>query len=223
MSLSHSMRSGESFSSIVSGFSIIDSSSMPDLKQFIDQSVDNAWLLYAANPRCALAFALALVYIIYYLLQVVKVSYFRLQFIYPSRRFVHRFLCKWVKPNCCYMNWWDRGISQIRKCTNFLLFLNLLAASAQSIRPIMSFQRNESKPFVQKINFPFSPIQKPEFHCQDNKFRRFLVANCSALTEKYYPTLWCFDTHAQTATANAIRGTLPDLKYKRWAQSYRLI
>ncbi|XP_074602783.1 phospholipase ABHD3-like [Brevipalpus obovatus] len=128
MSISHTMRGGESFTSMVSGISIIDPSSMPDLKQFIDQSVDNAWLLYAANPRWALGFALALIYIIYYLLQVVR---------------------------------------------------------------------------------------KPEFYCQDNKFGRFLLANCSVLTEKYWPTLWCFDTHAQTAIANAIRGTLPDLKYKR--------
>ncbi|RWS26817.1 phospholipase ABHD3-like protein, partial [Leptotrombidium deliense] len=35
------------------------------------------------------------------------------------------------------------------------------------------------------------------------------------LHEKYWPTFWCFGTHAQTALANAIRGALPNLKYQR--------
>lgn len=41
--------------------------------QYFDQSLDNALMLYASNPRCAIAFALALIYITYYLLTVVKV------------------------------------------------------------------------------------------------------------------------------------------------------
>ncbi|XP_015790687.1 protein ABHD1 [Tetranychus urticae] len=112
----------------LSALSIIDQFSFLDLKQYLDLSVDNAWLIYATNPRSAIAFVLAIVYIIYYLLKVVK---------------------------------------------------------------------------------------KPDFYCRESRFGSFILKTCPVIQEKFYPTLWCFDTHAQTAIANAIRGAMPNLIYKR--------
>lgn len=74
-------------------------------------------------------------------------------------------------------------------------------------------------------------VKKPEFFCREGedvdkiadyslachtgKFRWFVLANVTQLHEYYWPTFWCFGTHGQTAVANFIRATLPDLKYKR--------
>ncbi|CAM6031671.1 unnamed protein product, partial [Sphagnum compactum] len=56
---------------------------------------------------------------------------------------------------------------------------------------------------------------KPAFFCADGKFRWFLLANCTQIHDKYWPTVWCFGTHAQTAIANYLRGRIPDLRYRR--------
>ena len=49
----------------------------------------------------------------------------------------------------------------------------------------------------------------------EGKFKWFVKAECTQLQERYWPTCWAFGTHAQTALANAIRNTLPNLTYTR--------
>lgn len=58
-------------------------------------------------------------------------------------------------------------------------------------------------------------VRKPAFFCADGKFRWFLSANCTQIHDKYWPTIWCFGTHAQTVFANYLRGRIPDLRYRR--------
>lgn len=58
--------------------------------------------------------------------------------------------------------------------------------------------------------------KQPILACQEGKFKKFLLENCPILQQRYWPTLWCFGTHAQTALANYLRGWLfPDLPYHR--------
>ncbi|XP_023221920.1 phospholipase ABHD3-like [Centruroides sculpturatus] len=57
--------------------------------------------------------------------------------------------------------------------------------------------------------------KQPILACQEGKFKKFLQENCPILQQRYWPTLWCFGTHAQTALANFLRGWLPDLPYHR--------
>lgn len=57
--------------------------------------------------------------------------------------------------------------------------------------------------------------KQPLIVCQNGKFKSFLLDNCPILHDRYWPTFWCFGTHAQTALANILRGRLPDLHYQR--------
>ena len=57
--------------------------------------------------------------------------------------------------------------------------------------------------------------RKPQIVGKESKFKCFIREKCPALNQKFWPTCWAFGTHVQTALANAIRNTLPDLQYER--------
>lgn len=65
------------------------------------------------------------------------------------------------------------------------------------------------------IYYILEVAKQPVLVCQNGKFKSFLLECCPILQERYWPTLWCFGTHAQTAFANILRGRLPDLPYQR--------
>lgn len=65
------------------------------------------------------------------------------------------------------------------------------------------------------IYYLTSVAKQPMFACKEGKFREFLLLNCPILKERYWPTLWCFSTHAQTVLAHLFRGRLPNLPYRR--------
>lgn len=65
------------------------------------------------------------------------------------------------------------------------------------------------------LYYVYGVAKQPLLVCQDGKFKAFLLENCPILHDRYWPTFWCFGTHAQTALANILRGRLPDLNYQR--------
>lgn len=58
-------------------------------------------------------------------------------------------------------------------------------------------------------------VKKPILVTADGRFRWFLLTNCPVISEKYWPTIWCYETHLLTALANFIRGFCSDLHYHR--------
>nr|XP_027203568.1 protein ABHD1-like [Dermatophagoides pteronyssinus] len=58
-------------------------------------------------------------------------------------------------------------------------------------------------------------VKKPILVTSEGRFRWFLLANCPVISEKYWPTIWCYETHLLTALANYIRGFCADLHYHR--------
>jgi hypothetical protein len=59
-------------------------------------------------------------------------------------------------------------------------------------------------------------LQLPILACSNGKFKDFLLANVPILQEKYWPTLWCFESRAQTVLASLLRSRLlPNIKYQR--------
>lgn len=62
-----------------------------------------------------------------------------------------------------------------------------------------------------------SPIK---LHCKPGSKLDHLLRGGSLpiLSELYWPPPWCFDTHAQTVMASAVRRLMmPDIKYDRQA------
>ena len=70
--------------------------------------------------------------------------------------------------------------------------------------------------FIFLIYYLSQVAKKPDVYGKETKFKWFIKANCTVLNEKFWPTCWAFGTHVQTALANAIRNTLPNLKYERY-------
>lgn len=59
-------------------------------------------------------------------------------------------------------------------------------------------------------------FQQPILACSNGKFKDFLLAHVPILQEKYWPTLWCFESRAQTVLASLLRSRLlPSIKYRR--------
>ncbi|KAJ9582949.1 hypothetical protein L9F63_022710, partial [Diploptera punctata] len=57
---------------------------------------------------------------------------------------------------------------------------------------------------------------QPVLACADGKFKDFLLAHLPILQEKYWPTLWCFESRLQTVFASLLRSRLlPNVKYRR--------
>ena len=65
--------------------------------------------------------------------------------------------------------------------------------------------------FIKRFYF-----QQPILACSNGKFKDFLLAHVPILQEKYWPTLWCFESRAQTVLASLLRSRLlPNIKYRR--------
>ncbi|XP_075233529.1 abhydrolase domain containing Hydr1 isoform X2 [Lycorma delicatula] len=59
-------------------------------------------------------------------------------------------------------------------------------------------------------------VKKPILTCSDGKFKNFLLGNVPLINERFWPTIWCFESRAQTLLASLIRSLfLPQIKYKR--------
>ncbi|XP_047482095.1 phospholipase ABHD3-like isoform X1 [Penaeus chinensis] len=58
-------------------------------------------------------------------------------------------------------------------------------------------------------------VKRPLFACRNSAWRMFLEENLTVLHEKYWPTVWCIETHLQTFFASATRAFLPNRDYKR--------
>ncbi|XP_069690269.1 phospholipase ABHD3 [Periplaneta americana] len=59
-------------------------------------------------------------------------------------------------------------------------------------------------------------VKQPMLACSNGKFKEFLLAHVPILQEKYWPTLWCFESRAQTVFASLLRSRLlPNIKYRR--------
>ncbi|VDI45727.1 phospholipase ABHD3-like [Mytilus galloprovincialis] len=41
-------------------------------------------------------------------------------------------------------------------------------------------------------------VKKPQIACKDQKFKSFLLEHCPVLSSKFKPTIWCFESRAQT-------------------------
>ncbi|XP_011494643.1 PREDICTED: abhydrolase domain-containing protein 3-like [Ceratosolen solmsi marchali] len=62
----------------------------------------------------------------------------------------------------------------------------------------------------------FEVVKIPIFVCAKGPFSDFLSANLPILKSKFWPTLWCFESRAQTIFASVIRARiLPHVKYRR--------
>ncbi|XP_049814257.1 phospholipase ABHD3 [Schistocerca nitens] len=59
-------------------------------------------------------------------------------------------------------------------------------------------------------------VKLPTIACAPGKFRQFLEDNVPILKEKFWPTLWCFESRAQTVLASLLRSQLlPEILYRR--------
>ncbi|CAL1684315.1 unnamed protein product [Lasius platythorax] len=59
-------------------------------------------------------------------------------------------------------------------------------------------------------------VKTPLLVCADGPFRSFLEANIPLVQNKFWPTLWCFESRAQTIIASILRSRiLPPIKYRR--------
>ncbi|KAF4532165.1 hypothetical protein B566_EDAN002226 [Ephemera danica] len=62
----------------------------------------------------------------------------------------------------------------------------------------------------------YGAVKQPILACSAGRFRDFLEAHVPAVTEKFWPTVWCFESRAQTVLASVIRQhMLPDIDYRR--------
>ncbi|XP_077286849.1 abhydrolase domain containing Hydr1 [Arctopsyche grandis] len=59
-------------------------------------------------------------------------------------------------------------------------------------------------------------VKRPTLVCRPGPFRDFLVQNVQLLDEKFWPTLWCFESRLQTIIASVLRTSiLADIQYRR--------
>ncbi|XP_015521496.1 phospholipase ABHD3 [Neodiprion lecontei] len=59
-------------------------------------------------------------------------------------------------------------------------------------------------------------VKKPLLVCAPGPFRDFLEKNIPIVTNKFWPTLWCFESRAQTVMASVLRSRyLPKVMYRR--------
>ncbi|CAG5133383.1 unnamed protein product [Candidula unifasciata] len=51
--------------------------------------------------------------------------------------------------------------------------------------------------------------KRPEIACGDEDLRQFIDQHCPISREKYWPTWWCIESHAQTLVRTALQSDLP--------------
>lgn len=57
-------------------------------------------------------------------------------------------------------------------------------------------------------------VQPPTFSCLPGQYREFLELNVPLVKEKFWPTIWCFESRFQTVLASVLRKKL-DVRYSR--------
>ena len=55
--------------------------------------------------------------------------------------------------------------------------------------------------------------QKPLVACYDKRFSKFLDVYVPIVREKYWPTIWCFESRAMTIIRSFLESS-PDIKYE---------
>ncbi|KAJ8680230.1 hypothetical protein QAD02_016017 [Eretmocerus hayati] len=66
------------------------------------------------------------------------------------------------------------------------------------------------------VYYLFEVVKAPQLLCAKGPFRDFLIDNVPILQLKFWPTLWCFESRAQTVLANLLRSRLwPHVQYRR--------
>ncbi|XP_076035797.1 abhydrolase domain containing Hydr1 [Oratosquilla oratoria] len=58
-------------------------------------------------------------------------------------------------------------------------------------------------------------VKRPTLACGSQNWHEFLKSHLTILKERYWPTLWCFESRAQTILASVIRSRIPDISYTR--------
>ncbi|KAK3588595.1 hypothetical protein CHS0354_001920 [Potamilus streckersoni] len=67
--------------------------------------------------------------------------------------------------------------------------------------------------FVYLVYYILFVVKKPSVFCHDEMFRRFLLDHCPMLHEKFWPTVWCFESRAQTIMRGLIMSA-PAVEYE---------
>lgn len=66
------------------------------------------------------------------------------------------------------------------------------------------------------IYYLWEVVKTPLFVCGNGPFREFLEKHMPILESKFWPTLWCFESRAQTVFASILRSRiLPPIPYRR--------
>lgn len=65
-------------------------------------------------------------------------------------------------------------------------------------------------------NFILIFLQRPILAVSDGAFRKFLLQNVPTLESKFWPTIWCVESRAQTVFASILRSKIfPTIHYRR--------
>ncbi|KAG6795691.1 phospholipase ABHD3 isoform X1 [Apis mellifera caucasica] len=66
------------------------------------------------------------------------------------------------------------------------------------------------------IYYLFEVVKTPMLVCANGPFREFLEEHVPLVRNKFWPTLWCFESRAQTVIASVLRSRiLPPIHYRR--------
>lgn len=66
------------------------------------------------------------------------------------------------------------------------------------------------------VYYLFEVVKTPMLVCANGPFRSFLEAHVPLVRNKFWPTLWCFESRAQTIIASVLRSRiLPPIIYRR--------
>ncbi|XP_077267081.1 abhydrolase domain containing Hydr1 [Temnothorax americanus] len=66
------------------------------------------------------------------------------------------------------------------------------------------------------VYYLYEVVKTPLLVCANGPFRTFLEANIPLVQNKFWPTLWCFESRAQTIIASILRSRLlPPVEYRR--------
>ncbi|XP_021376057.1 phospholipase ABHD3-like, partial [Mizuhopecten yessoensis] len=99
-----------------------------------------------------------------------------------------------------------QNITKLRKFCRFRKMIELLQQNASVAIVAVFF----SGYFAY---YTFFVAKKPKLACKDTKFRSFLLTHCPVISEKYFPTVWCFESRAQTILRSFLKSA-PKLSYE---------
>ncbi len=62
--------------------------------------------------------------------------------------------------------------------------------------------------------------QRPILAVSDGAFKKFLLQNVPTIESKFWPTIWCIESRAQTFVASILRSSIfPTIHYRRCDQT----